>query len=227
MKLKNLIAILIIIFIATGAFFVYDFLTTDHSIDATEQINQIETTNGSIMNVDDILVNYSIEIPVIFDNENELFDSNFNEYYSNLHDLGLMFCENEARDSALYEQLIFGDEFMPQIYSTHYDLINSTDDFLSATYTVSYVSNENENSKIIGTNFSKNNGGLILLSDVITNIDNLIELYPTFLEIDQSEYISFVISYDHIAVFDQYLPIIMDYKDIYHHLTPEYQYLGA
>lgn len=225
MKLKNLIITILVI--GLGAFFIFFFPISDDNQTVQSTDVEVLSTSGSVINSDEILVNYTIEKPIISDSENELFDLNFNEYYANFHDLGLMFCENEARDSALYEQLIFGDEFMPQIYSTHYDLVYNSSDFLSATYTVSYISNENETSQIIGTNFDKYNGGLILLSDIISNFDALIELYPTFLEIDQSDYISFVIAYDHIAVFDQYLPIIMQYEDISHLLTSEYQYLGA
>lgn len=217
----------------------------------------IETKNISekLYDNDTLLVNYSINIPSPNENAPSETLENINVYYDNIYAKVMNILQDEIFDNALAGYNSNPENFLEYTYYADFDIFLETDEILSIKRDeVKFYGGSREVLTTYAEVFRKSDGARVLLSDIVTNnqvlidyinkiiaeeVENGAEYYPN-IETTVSEIFDSTKFYlsdaSLIVFFDMYdlapgstfiSQFHIPYVDISDYLTESYNFLGA
>lgn len=243
MKKSHILAVFAFIIICFGMFFIHKNATTDVYVDEPVitpptilDVPPIEEDELGIENSDigyehftstyyddndEILVNCSATLPKT-DQESEFAD-NFNEYYDKILSKVEAYRDYEGSDLADEEKTMYGEDFLPIIYNTTFEIMYEDEYLISIKRETSMYSNETDFYKIETETFSKIDGTLVLITDICPEI---IDACASYFDVNLSslEDFNFNITVAGIWCNTDEIDGILPYSEI--NLAENYTYLG-
>lgn len=187
----------------------------------TSTIENENFTSQSENPIGEILVKSSIDIPK--SNYDTEFSENFNEYYTKILEKAQAYKNYEGADLAEFEYEYFKEDFTPINYLMNFDILFEDENLISIKREVEIHSNEKDFFNIYTETFNKDDGALILITDICSNILQIVKENHE-IEITSFEDFNFCLTSNGIWCASSNFEMIVPYDMV--DFDEKYAYLG-